>query len=285
MNSLKMNSLYEILAEYPHNAHYLTRYIKFIKHCTTLTNSGYTEKHHICMKSMFPDLASFAEFPWNCVVLTARQHYIAHLLLWKAYRNRQTAYAFHIMIHGNSTKSRYSVKSSRIYASLVEECKQLNSGKNHPLYGTKKSEKSKLNQKLAVTGKKQTEEHINKRVTAMLHTKKQKKALGAGYSHSLETRAKISQATKGITKPMTEEHLAKLRCHLNNTTQVACPYCNKVGQLTNMKRWHFDKCKSNPNRVVTNKKVLTCSICNHQQVASPNFYRYHETNCASQLRP
>lgn len=280
-----MNSLYEILAEYPHNTHYLNRYIKFIAYCNTLKNPGYTEKHHICMKSMFPDLASFTEFPWNCAVLTARQHYIAHLLLWKAYRNRQTAYAFHIMIHGNANKFRYTIKSSRTYEKLVEDCKQLNSGKNHPLYGTKRSEESKINQKLSVTGKKQSAEHINKRVTAMLRTKEQKKISGNGYTHSLETREKISQATRGRSKVITEEHRANLKCHTNNTTQVACPYCNKVGQLTNMKRWHFEKCKSNPNKLAPDKITLTCSVCNHQQAASPNFYRYHETNCTSKLRP
>jgi len=29
------------------------------------------------------------------------------------------------------------------------------------------------------------------------------------------------------------------------TKEVACPKCNKVGQYRAMKRWHFDKCKSN----------------------------------------
>lgn len=27
---------------------------------------------------------------------------------------------------------------------------------------------------------------------------------------------------------------------------VQCPHCNKVGQSANMKRWHYDKCKSIP---------------------------------------
>jgi hypothetical protein len=34
---------------------------------------------------MFPEFASFSEFPWNCAKLTPRQHYIAHLLLLKSY--------------------------------------------------------------------------------------------------------------------------------------------------------------------------------------------------------
>ena len=57
---------------------------------------------------------------------------------------------------------------------------------------------------------------------------------------------KISNANKGVPKPMSEEHKKALKCHVNNSTKVSCTHCNKVGQLTNMKRWHFDNCKSNP---------------------------------------
>lgn len=28
-----------------------------------------------------------------------------------------------------------------------------------------------------------------------------------------------------------------------NKTELTCPHCNKVGNLGNMKRWHFDNCK------------------------------------------
>lgn len=28
-------------------------------------------------------------------------------------------------------------------------------------------------------------------------------------------------------------------------TKIQCPYCNKQGNISNMKRWHFDKCKMN----------------------------------------
>ena len=30
--------------------------------------------------------------------------------------------------------------------------------------------------------------------------------------------------------------------------QVKCPHCDKEGALSAMKSWHFDYCKSNPNR-------------------------------------
>ena len=45
---------------------------------------------------------------------------------------------------------------------------------------------------------------------------------------------------------MNEEHIRNLKCHENNKIQITCPHCNKVGQLPNMKRWHFDNCKISP---------------------------------------
>jgi group I intron endonuclease len=94
-------------------------------------------------------------------------------------------------------------------------------------------------------GKKLTLEHIE------ILREKGKKLVGEknhmfGKSHSDEVKKKISNATKGIPKPMTEEHKKNLKCHSNNSTTVSCPHCGKQGQLTNMKRWHFDKCKSIP---------------------------------------
>ena len=45
---------------------------------------GYTEKHHILPKSL-----GGSDDPSNLVVLTGREHWVAHLLLYKIYRNSQ----------------------------------------------------------------------------------------------------------------------------------------------------------------------------------------------------
>lgn len=31
--------------------------------------------------------------------------------------------------------------------------------------------------------------------------------------------------------------------HKNKRKKIECPHCRKVGDSTNMKRWHFDNCK------------------------------------------
>jgi len=83
--------IYKLLASKPHNPHYLNRYITFIKQCQqkNVGYEGYVERHHICPKAddMFPEYEDFRLHPWNKAPLTPRQHFIAHLMLWKSFPN------------------------------------------------------------------------------------------------------------------------------------------------------------------------------------------------------
>jgi uncharacterized protein YbdZ (MbtH family) len=81
--------IYQLLESKPHNPHYLNRYITFIEQCQqkNIGYDGYAEGHHILPRAddMFPEYKDFRLHPWNFAVLTARQHFIAHLILWKAF--------------------------------------------------------------------------------------------------------------------------------------------------------------------------------------------------------
>jgi hypothetical protein len=86
------NDIYAILTSKPHNSHYLNRYFKFILWCQqNPTFEEYTENHHICPKAddLFSEYASFKDYSWNCVTLSNKQHFIAHVMLWKAYGGSQ----------------------------------------------------------------------------------------------------------------------------------------------------------------------------------------------------
>jgi len=85
----------EILKTKQHNIHYLNRYINFIEKCGIknkhLPLDEYTERHHICPKAsdLFPEYENFKIHSWNLIELTARQHIIAHVMLWKVYGGSQ----------------------------------------------------------------------------------------------------------------------------------------------------------------------------------------------------
>lgn len=87
------------------NLHYLNRYNKFIGALKKQTIDGYYELHHIIPKS-----SGGSNDKSNLIALTARQHYIAHWLLWKAYGGN-LARAFFMM----SSVGRYQRVNSKTY--------------------------------------------------------------------------------------------------------------------------------------------------------------------------
>jgi group I intron endonuclease len=90
--------------------------------------------------------------------------------------------------------------------------------------------------------KPQTKEHIEKRIDSMKKYYENHEWPMTGKKHSEETKQKISLSQKNI--PKSTEHKKNMMYHQNNSKQVECPHCHKIGQYTNMKRWHFDNCKN-----------------------------------------
>lgn len=101
----------EILINRTANERYLNRYILFIDNCKIKnkmldTNSIYTEKHHILPKSDFPEYKDVSE---NIIILTGRQHFLAHWMLAKAISSSNMWFAFNQMrrLHKNSILYEY----------------------------------------------------------------------------------------------------------------------------------------------------------------------------------
>lgn len=64
--------------------------------------------------------------------------------------------------------------------------------------------------------------------------------------------------------------------------QTQCPHCNKIGGFSNMKRWHFDKCKQSPNYTKPVNKFVAKS-CPHCRVMCTTFQAaaHHFDKCKS----
>lgn len=78
----------------------------------------YYENHHIVLKSMGGSNDSD-----NMIMLTAREHFLAHWLLWRIHRNRQTAYAFYSFVNffqGHNHQNRPKITSARGYQEARE---------------------------------------------------------------------------------------------------------------------------------------------------------------------
>lgn len=86
---------------------------------------GYFEKHHIVPKCL-----GGSDEKDNFVLFTAREHFIAHLLLWKMYKNNgDLALAVHLMF-----KKRSSIRNSRLYENLKIDRSVGMSKENSPMY-------------------------------------------------------------------------------------------------------------------------------------------------------
>lgn len=110
---------------------YLKIYCNLIRKAENRTPpEGYTEKHHIFPVSIFGKNN-------RIVVLTAREHYVAHFLLYRLFAKRygkthshfkKMQLAFWLMCNYD----RYGNTCSRLYQILREEISQRYSGDNNP---------------------------------------------------------------------------------------------------------------------------------------------------------
>ena len=127
----------------------------------------YCETHHIIPKS-----EGGTDSKYNLVNLTAREHYIAHLLLAKIYNDKKMWFALNRLVHGNNKN--YTHVNSRTYQILKENFSRVNDGGRLKNLGRKLSQEtiermiqSKLGAKNPMFGKKRSVEACKKTSMAL----------------------------------------------------------------------------------------------------------------------
>jgi hypothetical protein len=131
-----------------------------------------------------------------------------------------------------SIKAKGRIKSEEVREKLRIAGK-IRSGENHHMFGKKHSEESKIKMRKSnhrfsgedhpMFGKHHTENSRKK----MSESRRGEKSHMFGVPKSFEIKMKISQSKKNQEK--------------------ICPYCYKLLDTLNAKRWHFDNCLENPN--------------------------------------
>jgi hypothetical protein len=93
----------------------------------------YFERHHIIPLSLGGD-KSYALGSDNIVLLTAREHYLAHRMLWLIYQTREMGFAFHKMVFSTSPlqKRRFDAKAYEAAKLAMSQCQR---GENNPMFG------------------------------------------------------------------------------------------------------------------------------------------------------
>lgn len=151
--------------------------------------------------------------PSNLIALTAREHFIAHWILWRAYRDRQTCDAFWLMKHTRGVNI-----NSRTYQRLKEDRAEI--------WRKRMTEKNPMD-----------DPDIRQRQSEGLKNRwKENPEIVAARGK------KIAAALRGGTQ--TEESNRKRRETLAGRyiPPVSCLVCRSVGGVPTMTRWHLRGC-------------------------------------------
>lgn len=179
-------------------------YEKLIRKRRLERSEGYTESHHI-----HPISQGGPDIPANRVRLTAKEHFLAHLLLAKMNPDHDGLIRAAFLM---SNRKKYG---SRKYSWLKEKHSQMMSKirQGKALSAATRNKMSRVRR-----GKLKSEEH----------------------SKNISEGLKIFMTSlKGIA----QKQKSSLNRKVTNATILICPHCSKEGKSSGMRRWHFDHCE------------------------------------------
>jgi hypothetical protein len=145
--------------------------------------------------------------PSNLIELTVKEHAEAHKQLWLLYNKEEDNIAWRMLA------GRITPEEARIAAAAIGS-RRYRLGRPHT---------NETKEKMSASRKKWLETN--------------------SFSHSDETKHKLSQSHSG--KTLSDEHKNNIRNKMSkeHKPKVICPHCSKVGGKPQMIQWHFDNCK------------------------------------------
>jgi len=246
-----------------------------------LSSDTYTESHHIIPKSL-----GGSDDSSNFVKLTAREHFVCHLLLPRmltGIAKRNMAFAIWSMLNRDHSKqrSRHKVNShtyQRLKIQVATACSQLHKGKTvstetreklskscqgrpSPNKGKAMSEDQKQKLSVAHTGKIITPETVAKILESRKH-----------YRHSEKTKQKISDSNKGkivVVSEETKKKISESSKGRSNTWLTGKPAHNRGIPHT----------KETVEKLKGPKSKYQCLHCNKLIGGKANYNRWHGDNC------
>lgn len=208
--------------------------------------TGYVEAHHIVPKCIGGN--DCAE---NIVLLTAREHYIAHWLLWKIHRTPAIAHAFWSMARVGRGQGR------NITAAMYERARIAHSsglsatmaGSGNHFYGRKHTPETKrlISEKAKARGRASWDKRSDESKQAYMDavrkgkTEEHRKKLGR---RGLKMVQNVETGEiRRVPKDFDEGSLWVNPRKLKPETKYKCDHCDMVTTKSMLTRWHNDNCK------------------------------------------
>jgi hypothetical protein len=218
---------------------YTRCYYNIVERAKARDLTGYVENHHIIPKSL-----GGSNNNDNLVRLTAREHFVCHWLLTKMLPDGKDRwrmmYAFYSFIRMNKNHSRTKItgiKYEILKRNISQAKSKMNLG-NQYNKGRKRSKEAIEKGKKSRAGYKQSESAKMKQSITM-----KEKYQTQNHPHNGKTYEEIYGVDEAAKR---KEKLKGLRGPRKNPPGpqklITCPHCNKTGGVSNMKRYHFERC-------------------------------------------
>jgi len=205
---------------YIENMQHFNRYVTFIMTRKMHDEDVYTEKHHVFPRSLcnFVYVNDYS----NLIRLTAREHFIAHMLLWKALGGGMTNAFMRLANCGKYTDKGITLNAKQ-YAVLRENFATYSSKLNK---GRKRPESAIIATALKNTGKHRTEE-LKQRMSSINKGQKHSATQDQRQSEFIKGRIWVKKGTtsKQVTKEEVNVYLAdgyKLGRYLVYSAETLC---------------------------------------------------------------
>jgi hypothetical protein len=206
---------------------YTSIYYSIINNAQSRNTTGYVERHHI-----IPRCLGGTNDPMNIVRLTAREHFICHLLLIRMVRNDvKNKMVYAAWQQSRSAKTRGARITSRTYAKLRTQLSETYTGRKRKAF----SEEWRANMSKAHTGKKvPASDKMLAHLSKM--TEERRSYIGKanpfyGKTHSTDYGVIVAARNVAVFAGV-----PKMR--------VSCIHCRKEVSHNMINRYHGDNCKS-----------------------------------------